>query len=508
MLLETEANNLKLVSGIILSVITMIFLNKNSIENFEIIPYGSKSGFGFQQQESTEPLFNNFFREMGQDFQLGSLIKRLRYQNLMARGNQSSPIFLVPEIGSSKIYARWNRTGTQAVRKLDAYGNFETKEKWSCKEVQDTWTSIWFPESQTGLPLYCWKDNASIKFDNEDKNIGPLAINASGVSTSTESIGSISFEPSGSDTGLGLGGNYGSLIKSFQSLGYVLGTSLFGVPYDFRKICSSDEMENFMRSFINTIERSVSYNNKKAVLIGHGLGAVLINYVLTFVNQDWKDLYIAGFISVGGSFGGCPKALRVLLSGEISQDKTEQNIIRDTTMNFTGLQWMLPIKEVYGDKPLIFYKESSYTAKDIPELLKIAGTMVGSPDAANIYENIVSDVAIRSIKAPHVNTYILGGINVKTESNYNFKDSLINEPIKNYPYYRVNTPNYTNADFPSDFNGDGTIPKFVLEFPLSWSKIQKHPVNFKFYDNATHDNILLKYESVKDILDLVNQFNS
>jgi hypothetical protein len=74
-----------------------------------------------------------------------------------------------------------------------------------------------------------------------------------------------------------------------------------------------------------------------------------------------------------------------------------------------------------------------------------------------------------SLKPPNVPVYIIGGVNLPTESSYMFQYSLINEPVRNYPMNSQFGPNNNQFLFPENFNGDGTIPRFALEFPLTWS---------------------------------------
>jgi predicted alpha/beta superfamily hydrolase len=44
-------------------------------------------------------------------------------------------------------------------------------------------------------------------------------------------------------------------------------------------------MNDYLNSMKNLIERSTSINRKKAILMGHGLGSVLINYFLGKMTQ-------------------------------------------------------------------------------------------------------------------------------------------------------------------------------------------------------------------------------
>lgn len=490
--------------------------NNENIEGFMSLPNGGSSGFGFQQSESSYPLFLNFYpQQLGTDFNLRSVIQKLKFSqqiptsvNGWQRGiftnsghGQSNigaarcPIILVPGIGASKIFARWNRPYTQDVKRLDAYGNFETSQRWRCREYQEDWVPLWFPDHTTGLSQYCWQDNAKVDY------LEGTVVNTEGVETIVPHFGDVNFEGSDPKSGHGY---MSVLINALEAMGYMKGSTLFAAPYDFRKICTTEELNMYSDSMTKLIERSVHLNGKRAIIISHGLGAALANYLLVNSPKEWKDMYIESFVSFSGCFGGCPKALRVLLSGEELPSKTEQKIIRDTTKNYTGLQWMLPSPAIYGELPLMYYQQVCYKARDIPAVMSLAGLN----SSAQVYNDVVAAVQAKSLEAPGVTTYLLAGVNLPTESSYLYEDSLINDPVKNYPYYRTDSPYESNFDFPENFNGDGTIPKFVLEFPITWSKYQKEPVHFRFYERAEHTKIMSMNEPVTDLLEVIKECNN
>ena len=483
---------------IITTIETILGLTKNK-EEFE-------SGFGFDMPESSHPLYLNLYsRNLSTDFGLFNIIQTLKYKvfkplsrgidtnagfGQVSLGPSLNPLIIVPGLGTSRVVAIWSKDGSPNVKQLDLGNNFEKSSEWNCRRYQDEWSTIWFPsvESAGGMSQYCWADNTYVLY-NKERNI---IMDAEGVRTQVPNFGGIDFVPPS---------YMDPLIQSLQAVGYKNGTTLFSAPYDFRKICSKDMLEEFSNSFRNLIEKSVSQNNgKPAILLGHDLGSPLVNYFLTKSPQDWKDKYIKFFVSFSGSFGGCPKALRTLLSGTDISNRRESDILRSVSKNFSGIQWMLPSPSVYGDFGLVNFRKVTYTAKDIPKLLRMAGY----EDSALIYENIVLPVQVQSLQAPHVTTYIFCGENVMTESSYNYNNSLREQPVKNYPYYSTELAYANNFDFPQQFNGDGTIPKFALEIPMSWSKTQNQPIYYRFYQDAEHKEILELQDPVRDFLSILN----
>ena len=292
----------------------------------------------------------------------------------------------------------------------------------------------------------------------------------------------------------------GRLVQSLEAVGYVPGSTLFGASYDFRKICSSDMLQEYITSLVGLIENAFQVNgNKKVVMVGHGLGAPLVNYFFSRVPKEWKDMYIKCFVSFSGSFGGCPKALRTLLSGTETNNFKERTLLREVSKNFAGIQWMLPSPSVYGDYKLINFRQRDYASKDIPQLMKLAGYN----ESSQIYENIVLPVQTQSLQAPHVTTYVFAGSEVPTESSYIYSNSLTESPIRNYPLYQTDLPYGDNFDFPQKFNGDGTMPRFSLEIPMGWSNYQKEPVYYRFYNGCEHKEILEMQEPIRDFIGIL-----
>ncbi len=158
---------------------------------------------------------------------------------------------------------------------------------------------------------------------------------------------------------------------------------------------------------------------------------------------------------------------------------------------------MLPDQNIYGNNPLIHLNGVSYTSYDIQKLLKI-----DSEELINMYK-LCKDVRTTAMKAPGVTVFILGGDGVNTESSYNYKKSLTDEPEKNFPYYQLDLPSSQRFSYPDYFIGDGTMPKFAQEYPIFWSKTQREQIFFQFFEDAEHCDILSMYEPIKYLLDII-----
>ena len=472
------------------------------------IASGSKehftSGFGFDMPDNEQPLLLNMYKQnLNVDFALFNLIQTLKYKvfkpiqrGIFTQGPSLPPIIIFPGLGESKISATWNKSSDEAsknVKSLDLYQNFENSNEWSCRSMRMNWSTIWYPEEELngnietkGLAQFCWADNIRVNYDPETNKM----MNAPGVKTIVSDIGNLEF----------VSKSYmDQLVHALESAGFSKGSTLFGASYDFRKICDNSTLHEYCIGLINLIEKSVKMNGQKAVLVAHNLGTQIANYFLTKMPQEWKNTYIKSFVCMSGTFGGCPKALRTLLSGTDLSNNNEKNVLREVCKNFNGIQWMLPSPVIYGDTPLVEYKMVKYSANNISELLRLAG--YNEPLA--IYENIVKPIQLQSMQAPSVTTYVFSGNNLPTESSYTYEKSLTESPQKNYPNYNTQLPYRNDFNYPQQFTGDGTMPRFALEYPIQWTKYQKEPVYYRFYNQMEHMDLLSSEEPIKDLLSLV-----
>lgn len=492
---------------IIIFLLVMIALWNFKTEHFENLYQGSKSGFGFQEI-SGNPLFVNFYRkELGSDFELAGLLRRNRVfnnqptltngnaipnfirtnpnqvRNPQAKGLDNGltqistgpsrvPIIIIPDIGASLIMGMWNRNNTEYVKQLDAYGNFESGSMWKCKDIQNTWTKLWFPDKKDGLSEYCWSSVARMDVDKQG-----IPINASGVQSMVPDISS-------SDSGLnfvdssGTGKSpYSMLIKSLMSIGYEPGSTLFGAHYDFRNVIHD------IQRLISMIVNLINIKQSKAIIIGHGFGAVIASNILQQINQVWVRDNIKAFIPICGTWGGVPKALRVYLSGDKMQSREEAKLVRDTSFNYDGLVMMLPSPLMYDSTTILKLDTTTLSSNKVPDIIKSVGSSINY-DAIAEFNRV-------SLLEPPVSVFMMGGTGLQTESSFKYPMGSFDDPL--YVY--------------SEYIGDGTVPEITLrKIRSKWS--QKSNTMLKLYQNAEHIQILSTYEPIKDLLDFIVANNS
>lgn len=423
----------------------------------------------------TSLFINTITQDLSTDFRLFNLIQSLKYKvflPLTFRKPQLRPIIVIPGLGASKIYGMWNKGPVDTAKFLDGAGVFEMPSEWNCRTLQPELTDLWPHEFDEDISKYCWADNIRVRYDQE------RILNSPGVVTQVAPMGELPEY-------------MGDLVRALESIGYQQGRTLFGAQYDFRKLPDPSTFAEYNTELRNLIETCVSQTGLPAVIISHDLGSQVANGFLTKMPKEWKDTYVSELHVVSGTFGGCPKALRTIMSGD-----AKDPILREAYKNFGGLLWMLPCPELYGDIPLVRYRGVGYSAKDIPMLLGYAKCA----EASEIYQKIVHPAQMESMRAPGVPVYVYSGNNVPTESNYVYERSLTESPVLGVPVQNNELPWSTDSHYPTQFNGDGTMPKFALEHPMQWSKYQREPVYYHFYDKLEHNDILNHVEPIQDIL--------
>jgi len=481
-------------AGVIVILALIFSSQKEGFDSESSMPSVGSMPRNNNSSSSGLPLFLNLYPRFGQDFRLFDQIQKMKLNNSnpiwngvykgtnsrnLFESKQLCPIILVPGLGASPLFARWNKSSSGTVQTVDGSDNFQQADPWSCKQVQDSWVQIW-PPNVDGLASFCWAENTKVTSAN-----GKI-VNASGVNTTTQEIGSVEFA---NDDYMS------SLIEALEAIGYQQDVNLFAANYDFRKIGDLDEINAWCLSLTKLIEQHCALQENPAIIIGHDLGAVVANYFLVNAIQEWKDRFINKFISISGTFGGCPKALRAVLSGPTGTltgipAENFSKAIRTSS----GLSLMLPNPVVYGDMPLVQFNQLSYSSNDIPKMIESV-----SVEALKIFK-ISEKVRDIAMKAPKVEVHILAGTDLNTESNYKYNMSLENEPERNAPFYQLEMPFNQKFNYPDRFVGDGTVPKFALEYPVWWSKNQSQPVYFQFFTGLEHTKILSSFEPVQYII--------
>jgi hypothetical protein len=102
----------------------------------------------------------------------------------------------------------------------------------------------------------------------------------------------------------GISSPYWSLIKSFEDMGYSMGKTFFGAPYDYRLMTRASIAAGYTSSLKALVERVRLETNRKVVLMAHSNGPPTQYAFLGSMTTEWKDKYIGALISLSGNYLG------------------------------------------------------------------------------------------------------------------------------------------------------------------------------------------------------------
>lgn len=405
------------------------------------------------------------------DFKLVNYLQQLKFQTISTSDKYSifnkqgwgtvdipigkEPILFVPGLGASSIHATWNNI---------------TVPLESCLTSQSTPTRIW-PRNNFE------SDDEKICWTNVISNSSTDTAEGGFIDSWTPNIGEFNIDVE----------NYTYMFENtLLANGYTKGVSLFCANYDFRKILEEPYFSQWCQKMTASVEKMVSINKKKAVLVGHSLGNVLINLFLQTREQTWKDYYIKSFVMMSPAIGGSVVAIREMIDQPQYQ-------------TFTGLQILLPNELVYGDFELYTRDSLVYSAAGISNIFR------GNMETYKLYNTSTKPFQTLSLQPPRVPVYIFAGTGINTESSYTASETNPQQIMQEYPPYNNQQAYLNNFTYTQQFVGDGIVPSFVTEFPLQWSKLQSETIHYQFYEGVEHHNILNRYDPIVDFISILEK---
>ena len=391
------------------------------------------------------------------------------------------PVILIPGLGGSRLY---NKQGSL---------------KW-CH-----WHGFFPYMSNT------WRDELTVTYNRDTQLFEPDTITP--YRTSHWRQDGTTFYPTPDFGGLeGVGNVLNKNFKdSWQFQGLIdwskrheVPWTLYGAPYDFRKITSPLVLEEYCRSLRALIQWAYdAHGGQKVILLSHSMGSPLLSQVLQRCTLDWKQQHVKRWISVNGAFGGAGKALRSLLSG----DNNGMGYLCDTgchdwyqplLQNAAGVLWMLPSPRVFPESMTILKVGSStYAAQDLCSFLETV-----NPDAAQAYKDTV--VPLLDLRPPEVPMVCVTSTQPGTPLQCTYPDTqLLATQVTMSDERQSYSATGTHVQH---MCGDGTVPYLSLMVPQQWlDKGQQQPITFVRLnqENVAHTSILLEPSSVQLIASLI-----
>lgn len=274
---------------------------------------------------------------------------------------------------------------------------------------------------------------------------------------------------------------YDDLIAHLQIKGWIAGETLYGAPYDFRKIMIPECLQSYMENVKSLIEKAYDNSNKsKVVIVAHSIGCLLMYLLFVeYTSNVWKKKYIKSFLSIGGPYGGSSVSLKTIISG-VPKLKILKERYYNIMQHSSGLALALPNNLGYDKDDLIIENKSSkknyniYTYQDI------------LPDVTySVWQQYVNPLLASFTKNTGVDTYIITTTSNKTESGY--------------VYDLIDTTQINDPSGGTFSKGDSIVTEKSLRMH---QRLDLNFENYKFIDitdNVEHTSILWS----QSIFDLV-----
>ncbi|BAS83122.1 lecithin-cholesterol acyltransferase-like 1 isoform 2 precursor [Oryza sativa Japonica Group] len=310
-------------------------------------------------------------------------------------GSDLHPVVLVPGYGSNRLYARLTAAYEPAAPRCGA------------REGKDEWFQLWPIDAAASEPAQapCLAEKMSLVYD-------PVADdyrNVAGVVTRVPSFAStralVGWDP---------------LVRQLEAMGHRDGGSLFAAPYDFRYAVAprghpSAVGERYFARLTRLIERASRLNGgRPAVVVAHSFGCALTYQFLRARPLAWRQRFVKHAVLLAAALGGFAEGMDGLASGAGSG---LPNLAPPARARLARSQqsalWRLPTPMVFGDRPVVVTKNSTYSANNITEFLDA----IGFTEGVQPYVTRVLPMW-RALPAPMVPVTSMYGVGVRTPETF------------------------------------------------------------------------------------------
>ncbi|CAD6196330.1 unnamed protein product [Caenorhabditis auriculariae] len=359
------------------------------------------------------------------------------------------PVVLIPGDGGSQLEA--NLTGKP------------TTVHYVCSKQTPDFFDLWLNlELFTPLVIDCWVDNMQFVFfclmnleimfvfrmmfnmtTGESTNMPGVDIRVTGFGDTPEIEW---LDPSKASSGR----YFFDLVDMMSSWGYTRGKNVVGAPYDWRK--SPNELSDYFVTLKKLIEDTYRYNdNQKVVLVAHSMGnPVTLYFMRNFVDQPWKDKFIASLVSLAPPWGGSMQIVKLFASGynmNYYRVILPPSHLRAMQRSFTSSAFLFPSSHVWGaDEVFATTETTNYTVSNVEQFFTDLDYKLGWEQykrAANLNGDL---------SAPGVPVHCIYGTGVDTPEKLTW-------PKGYFPDYQ---PIQINGD------GDGTVNKRSAAVCARW----------------------------------------
>ncbi|KAG0570197.1 hypothetical protein KC19_6G143900 [Ceratodon purpureus] len=385
-----------------------------------------------------------------------------------------NPVVIVPGTGGNQLEARLT-------------AEYEATKPW-CYSFRKEYFRLWL-DVKTLFPPFtsCFADRLSLDYNPDTDAYS----NIKGVETRVPYFGSTEGMEYLDPSLKFLTGYMIHIVDALKARGYESGKSLYGAPYDFRFAPgphASDVALKYLKDLKNLVESASRANdNQPVVLMAHSMGGLWTLYFLNQQTPEWRDRYVARFVSVSTPWGGAVEQMMTFASGNPEGVPFVNSlVVREEQRRSESNLWLLPVSRVFGDRALVVTSGRSYTAVDMEQFL----IDVGFPEGVAPYKSRIPHLT-EILQAPGVPVTLIYGHGVPTSERLSYEEKGFD-----------NHPEITEGD------GDGTVNVCSLTAVVKeWEAVAGQELEVVALANKGHMKILHDEDSVRVIVDSVlNRF--
>jgi hypothetical protein len=370
------------------------------------------------------------------------------------------PVVIVPGDASNQLLARLDKAGAP---------------RWWCARKRD-WFRQWLTLTDLLNPfeLPCWCDNMKL-VRNETTG---LAQNTPGVYTRVPDFGGTSsLEDLDPSIPGHLASVWGRMVGALVDAGYARNASLRGAPYDFRYSPRSDPAY-FGQLEALVVDTSAAHGGAPVVLVSHSLGCLQVHTFLRSRTREWKVKYVRRWISVAGPYGGTNSLLLLHARGDNQGLPVSSLALREQQRSYETNSWMLPQPSVWGGAPLARTAARTFSAADLPEFLRDAGSHIGAQ-------------FLRALGPLREHFASPPGVAV---------DCFLSEGIPTPEHFEWATPDLSQQPRTVMGDGDGAVNARSLRVCASWAKAQAEPVRVQSFSGVSHSQMVSDPRVIEHVL--------
>uniref|UniRef100_A0AAA9SZQ5 Lysosomal phospholipase A and acyltransferase n=1 Tax=Bos taurus TaxID=9913 RepID=A0AAA9SZQ5_BOVIN len=328
-----------------------------------------------------------------------------------------------------------------------------------CSKRTDHYFTLWL-NLELLLPVIidCWIDNVRLIY-NQTSHTTQFP---EGVDVRVPGFGdtfSMEFlDPSKSSVGSYLH----TMVESLVSWGYERGKDVRGAPYDWRR--APNENGPYFLALRKMIEEMYQLYGGPVVLVAHSMGNMYMLYFLQHQPQDWKDKYIRAFVALGPPWGGVPKTLRVLASGDNNRIPVIRSLkIRAQQRSAVSTTWLLPYSYTWSpQKVFVRTPKANYTLQDYRQFFQD----IGFKDGWSMRQD--TEGLVEATVPPGVRLHCLYGTGVPTPESFDYESFPDRDPKIHYG------------------TGDGTVNLQSALHCHTWRGLQKQEVSLQALPGNEH----------------------